>query len=679
MNKTLKTVLPLAVLFLILLFVMPRNSKLRYDYKVGQAWKYETLIAPFDFPILKTEEQMMEELSQNSAPPIPYYRFSGEIENKNLRAAANADLRGSEALRISIVSNLNGIYEKGVVGDDGVVSVSGQAPSELIYVQRGKRASTRPVSEIYRLSDARMALLAGISNDHPEVNVDSVLRATGIYEYLTPNLVYDRETSEIMQAEKIKTVSPTMGFVSAGQLIVSDGELVTPEIAQMLDSYTREYENFLGVRSKPVFLYWLGNGILALILVLLIFLAIHFSNPEIFLQWNQYLYLLLVLAIFLLAAIIVPRVDGGLIWLVPFTLCALLLEPFFDNRLIYMVYAITLLPLLIYSEDPVVVYGVFLAAGMVSVYTFRHFNKGWQQFLNAVITFAVMIAVYMGFRLIDVTGGGMLRITVYLFAAAMLPVAGYPLSYLFERIFNLVSDYRLSELSDTSNSLIQELEKKAPGTFQHSLQVMNMADTAARAIGADVQLVRVGAMYHDIGKLQNPLCFVENESMVNGDATPRYHAGLTPMQSAQDIIRHVQDGVELASRAHLPKAVTDFIRTHHGTTSTGYFYNKYLNDGGDPAFADDFRYPGPRPTTREQIILMLCDSLEAASRTLKDYSPQALDAFVEKIVAGKAEEGQFDEALISVKDLGIVKEVLKGYLSQMYHERIEYPKRKEKK
>ena len=678
-NKRIRNLFPLAVVFLLLLPAMPRNPKLSYDYRVGQAWKYETLIAPFDFPILKTDEQMMEELSRTSVAAIPYYRFSADVENGNLRAAAGVDLKGYENLRISIVSNLNGIYEKGIVGDDGVVSVSRQAQSELIYVQRGKRASTRPVSEVYRLSDARMALLAGVSNDNPGVNVDSVLRAAGVYELVTPNLLYDRETSEIMQAEKTKTVSPTLGFVSAGQLIVSNGEMVTPDIAQMLDSYTREYQNNLGFRNKPAFLYWLGNGLIALALVVLIFLAILFSNPEVFDQRNLYIYLLLVLTIFLLAAIIVPRVESGLIWLVPFTLCALLLEPFFDNRLIYMVYSIVLLPLLIYSESPVVVYGVFLVAGTVSVYTFRHFNKGWQQFLNALITFGVMMLVYMAFRLIDVAGGGMLRITVYLFASALLPVAGYPLSYLFERIFNLVSDYRLAELADTSNPIIQELEKKAPGTFQHSLQVMNMADTAARAIGADVQLVRVGAMYHDIGKIQNPLCFVENESMVNGDVTPRYHADLTPLQSAQDIIRHVQDGVDLAAKAHLPRVVTDFIRTHHGTTRTGYFYNKYMNDGGDPAMAAEFQYPGPRPSSREQIILMLCDSLEAASRTLGDYSPQALDAFVEKIVAGKAEEGQFADADISLKDLGRVKEVLKGYLSQMYHERIEYPKRKEKK
>ena len=673
-----KRIWPLFIVFLLVLVCMPRSSKPAFEYRKGQPWKYESFIAPFDFPILKTQEQIQAELSRSSAPAIPYYRYSAEVENKNLRAASSVDLGEAENLRISLVSSLNGIYEKGVVGDDGIVSSGGETP-EIIYLQRGKRASTRPSTEIYRLSDARLALLASVASDNPEINVDSVFRARGIYDLLTPNLEYDAQTSQLMQAESRSAISPTQGFVSAGQLIVSEGEIVTPEIEQMLDSYCKEYESSLGYANRPAFLYWLGNGLVALALVLLIYLAVQFASPEIFADRRRYLYLLTVLTLFLLAAILVPRGVSGLIYLVPFTLCALLLKPFFSDKLIYMVYGVSLLPLLIYSESPVVVYSVFLLAGVVSIFTFRFFGKGWKQFLNALITYAAMMLLYMGFRLIDVTGGGMLRISVYLFAAAVLPIAGYPLTFLFERIFNLVSPYRLSELADTSNPLLLELEKKAPGTFQHSLQVMNMADAVAREIGADIQLVRVGALYHDIGKSVNPLCFVENESTVTGDATPRYHAELTPMQSAQEIIKHVSDGAEMAEKHHLPKVITDFILTHHGTAHTGYFYTKYLNDGGDPAEADAFRYPGPRPQTREQVILMLCDSIEAASRSLKDYSPAAFDTFVEKIVAGKMAEEQFLEAEISVKDLEKVKEALKAYLSQMYHERIEYPKRKNKK
>ena len=239
-----------------------------------------------------------------------------------------------------------------------------------------------------------------------------------------------------------------------------------------------------------------------------------------------------------------------------------------------------------------------------------------------------------------------------------------------------MSVYRLDELCDTSNPLLHSLEQKAPGTFQHCLQVMNMASAVAGKIGANKQLIRAGALYHDIGKMQNPLCFVENESMlVRGDGQMRYHEGLTPAQSAQDIIRHVSDGLELADKARLPRVIKDFINTHHGTSCVSYFYTKYLNDGGDEAEKNFFCYPGQKPVSREQVILMLCDSIEAASRTLSDYSPETFDKFVEGIVAGKVAEGQLDDAEISVKDLGRVKDALKSYLAQMYHERIAYPKR----
>ena len=242
-----------------------------------------------------------------------------------------------------------------------------------------------------------------------------------------------------------------------------------------------------------------------------------------------------------------------------------------------------------------------------------------------------------------------------------------------------MSNSRLIELCDVSNPLIRQLEQKAPGTFQHSLQVMNMVDTVARAVDANADLVRAGALYHDIGKLNNPLCFIENESLVARDGTPRYHEGMSPEQSAREIIRHVPEGVELAQKNRLPDAIIDFIRSHHGTTTTGYFYNQFLQAGGDPSLAGEFRYPGFKPVSKEQIILMLCDSVEAASRTLTEYTPEAYSAFVERIVAGKMEEGQFEHADISISELGTVKDTLKQYLAQIHHERVVYPERKTRK
>ncbi|MBQ9548527.1 MAG: HDIG domain-containing protein [Bacteroidales bacterium] len=673
-SKSLLHFVPLAALFAVLLLAMPRGGRFSYEYRKGTPWKYETLVAPFDFPVYKSEAQLSEERNAASGQVLPYFRFDEETAVRSLSGLESLDMGGFEALRATISSSLRTLLLRGVA-DDGALSPSA-SQAGLIYIQRDKRAAKYPVSEVYRLSEARARLLADLHAANPACNADSLLRASGAYALLVPDLLYDAQATEYMHSTELRSVSPTSGYVRTGETIVEKGELVTAELAQVLDSYKKEYEQSLG-SNGPVLRYLLGNGILALVLVLMLYFAIRFSNPEILEDKGRYLYLILITGIFLLLSTLVPRIHGTLVYVIPFTLCALFLEAFFDNRLIITVYSICLLPLLFYADSGVVLFVMFLTGGVVSIFCFKYLFKGWRQFLNAFITFLVLFVVYLGFHLTEVANGNLLRVGAALLAGSMLSVAGYPLTYLFERIFNLVSVYRLSELCDTSGKLLQILEKTAPGTFQHSLQVMNMADAAARAIGADTQLIRAGALYHDIGKIQNPLCFVENESMLTGEKQ-RYHSELSPLQSAQDIVRHVSDGLELAHRHYLPSVVSDFIRTHHGTSTVSYFYDKYLTEGGDPAERDSFRYPGPLPVSREQIILMLCDSIEAASRTLKDYSREAFSDFVEQIVAGKMQEGQFDEAGITVRELGIVKEVLKSYLGQMYHERIAYPKRKNK-
>lgn len=660
--------IPPLLIFVIILLVLPRNARLSLDYRKGSPWKYETLVAPFDFPILKTEDQMLEERRKASEQLIPYYKYQESAVEGSIRAAESLDTGDDATLKTALVSALRGIYERGVIGDDGVPGAS-----SVIYIQRDKRAAPRPSSELYLLADARKTLLEGLEAGYPES--DSLLAALAVQDLVVPNLVYDRQTTEQMASSAAFEVSPTAGYVSAGQLIVSEGEIVTAEIAQMLYSYEREHNSNMGV-SKGGFLFWLGNALIALMLCVFFFFAIRSVNPTIFNDRGKYLYLSLIFTVFTVASIVVPRVEPDFVCMVPFVLCALLLEAFFDNKLVIMIYTIVLLPLGIFAEGGRALFPVFLVGGTVSMLTFKYFNKGWRQFVNAIITFAVLFVAFLAFRLTDLVEGNILRIGVNLLISAFLCVAGYPLSYLFEKIFNLVSVYRLGELCDTSNPLLHELEQKAPGTFQHSLQVMNMADAVAGAIGANVQLVRAGALYHDIGKMLNPLCFVENESMLPAEGVKRYHDALSPQQSAQDIIHHITDGAELSRRHRLPSVVTDFILSHHGTSVVRYFFERYLAAGGDPREIADFTYPGRKPVTREQTILMLCDSVEAASRSLKEYTPESFDRFVEGIVAGKMEEGQFSEAEISVKDLDTVKATLKNYLAQMYHGRIEYPKRK---
>lgn len=675
MHRIPRRFFPLALVFAVLVLFMPRTAKFNYDYRKGSPWPYETLVSQFDFPVLKTEEQMMEEREQAGAAIVPYYRYSEEVVAQAVKAAQGLDLGRYNSLRPTIVARLGDIYSKGVISDAKVKLDRGSADvsQEVIYIQRNKRATRYPRSEVYKVSDARSQLVAQMARTHPDINLDSLFKRSGLYDVIVPNLVFDKAMTELGHAESADYISPTSGYVNAEQKIVSKGEIVTPEIAQILDSYKAEYNKAFGYDGPRVLLY-LGNLLIALALVVILYFSVYYTNPGIFEDRNRYFYLLTLFLMAAVAAFLFERTAPNLVFLAPFSITALYLLAFFQKRVVLPVYIVSLLPLLIFSGNGVELFVMFLAAGVVTMETFPHFSRGWLQFVNALIVFAVQLVVFIGFRLIDAGSSAVFLNILQLFIGSMLLVALYPIIYLFERIFNLVSTTRLIELADTNNKLLQELSAKAPGTFQHCLQVMNMADAVARSVDANVPLVRAGALYHDLGKMRNPLCFVENESSTPGAA--KYHDGKTAKESARDIIRHVTDGMEIARAHNLPAVLQDFIWTHHGSSATAYFLNQYLNEGGDPADTADFYYPGRKPTTKEQVILMLCDSIEAASRSLKEFTPSAFDKFVEGIVAGKEKAGQFEEADITVKELNTVKTVLKTYLQQIYHERVEYPKRK---
>lgn len=666
---TFRVIASLLTVAALLVLAMPRTVKLGYEYKRGQAWKYETLVARFDFPVFKTEEQMLREKENLDNGIIPYYKYSEETVLARMKALEALDFGSFSYLKPALSDALSSIFDKGVVPDQGVRQAGQPDPSGIMYIQRNKRAVKVPVSEVYTLTSARTALAAKIP-----AQADSVLAAAGIYDLISPNLTFDQTTTNLVHSESPAAVSPTMGYVNAGQLIVSNGEIVTAEIEQMLDSYRKEYDSNIGY-DGPKVLYWLGNILIALAMVVMLFFAMFIADKRVF-QGNGYYYVLVVFTIFAAGALLVARLGYNFLYLVPFSLAALLLQAFFRGRLIIPVYTVALLPLLIFTHSGIVLFTMNLLAGMVAVYGFKYLGRGWKQFINALVVYAVLMAVYMGFRLLGMVSGDFTRVAVFLFIGSMLNVAGYPLIFLFEKIFNLVSTSRLEELSNHSNPLLRKLELLSPGTFQHSIQVMNMCVAATRAIGGDVPLVRAGALYHDIGKMKNPQCFVENESLVTLDEKSKYHASLDPHQSARDIINHVNDGIELAQHANMPSVVVDFIRTHHGTTLVSFFYDKFVNAGGDPSLKEDFRYTGGKPHSKEQIILMICDTVEAASRTLKSYDSETFDAFVENIVSSKMEQGQFDQADITLREIGIVKSVLKSHLAQIYHERIAYPNRK---
>ncbi len=661
-----KVVIPLVVSFAVLMVLVPRTAKWGYDYSKGQAWRYETLVAQFDFPLLKTTEQIAKEKADLSSTVIPYYKMSTEVVGESFRKIEGMSFADVPGLKSSLVRHLSDIYNKGIIPEI-------QDNVELIYVQKGKRAEKVPVSEVYLLPQARIALLHEVSTDCPEVNVDSVIRSKSIYDLLAVNLVYDEQITALVHSQTQSMVSTTSGFVNAGTIIVNNGELITAEVAQMLDSYKAEYEQSYGY-DKPLAAIWLGNALLVLGILICLYFAIYFSNAMIFKDYNRYLYVVVVFTLIASVELLLIKFAPQWIFIFPFSVAALYLQAFFRTRVIYPVYIATLLPLLLFAENGAAMFMMYLVSGVITLYVFKHFSKGAKQFIAASINFVCTAVLFSAFVITGVINVDYLPTLGLICIGSILQVALHPFVYLLERSFNLVSSTRLQELSDTSNELLRQLEQKAPGTFQHSLQVMNLASAAARAINADEILIKAGALYHDIGKIKNPLCFVENESLTSTDA--KYHADITPLQSAQDIIKHVTDGVELAQAHKLPSVITDFIRTHHGTTCVSFFYDKYLKEGGDPELKKEFLYPGPTPTTKEQVILMLSDSIEAASRTLRDYSQESISALVDRIFAYKIEDGQLEQADITLKEIDTIKIVMQTYLGQMYHERIKYPKRK---
>ena len=662
-----KVYLPLVLLFALLVFVMPRSPKFNYDYRKGTLWMYEDFVSQFDFPLLKSEEQYKAELQKAGSSIVPVYRQDQSVLEAAYSQLSLSDMGEYNDLKPAVNASLGRIYSKGVLPRNAAVE-----PAGFMYVQKDVRASKIPFSEVYTTESAASVLRQSLPSEMPESVADSLFNAV-LAGLVNADLVFDRQLTDLIHEENVALVSPTMGVIKAGQTLVSQGELITEEVEQMLDSYKAEYEANVGYTGSPV-LQWAGNSLVALFLVVLLFFAIYFCNYHIFEKYNKYLYVLLVFALSAVTSFVVAQTEPRYFYMVPYTLIALYLLAFFSRRLVFTVYFISLLPMLISAPEGIELFFIYLCGGVVVIYVFDYFNRGWLQFVSALITFAVMALVWMSFRLADgVDTFTTFRPLGHLSLAALLAVAGYPLIYLFEKMFMLVSSSKLVELSDTSRPLLRMLADKAPGTFQHSLQVMNLSDAVARSIDANIPLIRAAALYHDIGKIANPQCFTENE-------TPgvRYHEGLTPKESAQEIIRHVSDGLALADKYGVPGVLKDFIRSHHGTTCTAYFLTQYLNAGGDPAETEEFYYNGVKPVTREQVILMLCDAVEAASRSLKDYSEQSISALVDKIVDGKADDGQLSDSDISLREVNRIKEVMKSYLKQMYHSRVSYPKREAK-
>ena len=641
-----KVYLPLVLTLIFFVLMLPRSPRFSYEYKKGEHWMYETLVAEFDFPILKTDGQLKAEKDSAKLAKVPYFEKKAHVLDSVLARFDGAD---------SVITH---VYSKGVFDPDDSPYYAG-LPEDAVcaLVLLGQEESKVPVQEVFTVQGAREYLQAHLAET---LDIDALI---------VPDLEYNRNLTDEKYSDRIFHPSRTSNYISRTEVIVEKGELITDDIANLLDSYKAEFDRSVGYSGNSKAL-WAGLVIVALAMVVLFFFTLYFVDYNIFTQYNKYLYVLLLYVLFsALTFLLYSRGDVDLYYMIPYSLMAMLMMAFFRKGFVMIMYFITLLPLLIVTSGTVSVFFMHLVAGITGMYIYQTLNKGFRQFVGTFIVYIIMSVVWIGFCLIfDNVGSWYLLL--YIALGAGLAIAGYPLIYLFERLFMLVSSDKLVELSDTSNTLLRLLADKAPGTFHHSLQVMNLADAAARAIDANVPLVRAAALYHDIGKINNPQCFTENE--VQG---VKVHEGLTPKESAQLIIKHVSDGLALAEKYNLPKVLREFIESHHGTTSASYFLTKYLNEGGDPEDVADFKYDGVKPLTKEQVILMLSDAVEAASRSLKDYSGDNISKLVDRIMDGKAADGQFDEADITLKELNTVREVMKAFLQQVYHSRIAYPKR----
>lgn len=662
-----KVYLPLILMLIFFVFMLPRSPRFGYEYKKGEYWMYETLYAEFDFPILKTDKQLEAEKDHVKNTRIPYFNINVDAVDSALARLHRMPSFGNDTSGLQLEDSiLTFMYSKGIFDSKGLNQCKEE--KECAVVLDDFKEVKLPVQEVFTVESATEYLKSALRTAEA-ADVDSIYVAMDLKSLVIPNMEYNQNLTDDKFNERMYHPSSTSNYISRSQVIVEKGELITDQIANLLDSYKAEFDRSVGYSGTSAAM-WTGLIIVALIMVVIFFFTLYFCEYRIFTQYNRYLYVLLLYVLFSTITFVMAREEVDVYYMIPYSLMAMYMMAFFRKGFVMIMYFITLLPLLIATSGTVSVFFIQLVAGFMGIYVYQKLDKGWLQFVGSFAIYLIMITVWLGFCLIFDNLGDW-HILLYLALSAGLAIAGYPLIYLFERLFMLVSSAKLVELSDTSNTLLRMLADKAPGTFHHSLQVMNLSDAAARAIDANIPLVRAAALYHDIGKITNPQCFTENEA-----PGVKVHEGLSPRESAQLIIRHVADGVALAEKHRLPKVLKDFIVTHHGTTCASYFYTKYLNDGGDPNDVADFYYDGVKPRTKEQVILMISDAVEAASRSLKDYSKESISALVDRIIDGKAGDGQLSEAEISLKELSIIREVMKTFLQQVYHSRIEYPKRK---
>ena len=680
MKKTLSTLsrnqsllykgfLFIAATFLIL-YLFPKAGQFKYDFQKGKPWQYENLYAPFSFTIKKDAVSLASEKEQIVNNAVPYFNMDMAVVTtvtKEFYRLLDEAYQNSffRVPKLSIQSKgaaiIDQIYKHGIVNE-----LYSYDPDKLVYLKSSNEIDEVTFHQIVSFDNIESIVKAATSLETISPSIDLLEKTLKIV--IKPNVSLNTKLTQAAIDDEVNAMNPNKGIIEKSGRIIAKGELVDTDAYQILDSLKAEYQSQVWTKSNYLWLL-VGYGLLVMLVLLMLLLFLKKYRPEIYKNNTKVTFIFFNVLLMVLLTTIVVKMDAKYVYVVPLCILPLILKAFFDPRLGLFVHVLTVLLLGFIVPNSFEYLFLQIIAGIVTILTVSELYKRANLFISvAQITFIYIIG-YFAFVLIQ--EGNIYEfewvIFGYFVLCGLATLFAHPLIYFYEKLFGLVSDVSLLELSDTNSKLLKELSNKAPGTFHHSLNVANLAEAAAQEIGANSMLVRVGALYHDIGKMASPTFFIEDQlSGINA------HDELDPKESASIIINHVIDGIEIARKYNLPDRIIDFIRTHHGTSMVYYFYKKELETQGQ-ANKEDFKYPGPIPFSKETAILMMADSVEAASKSLKEPTSTKIDVFVEKIIDAQMEQGQFLNADVTFKDIELIKKVLKKKLNNMFHLRVEYP------
>lgn len=683
----------LAAFILVLFF--PREGKFKYEFKQGMPWMHESLIAPFSFPIYKNELELKQEKDSLRSNIKPHFRFNDvktrllldEIkqgaEVKLSRAAEKFQHLPDSRESIDLYSNnlINSLHTYfGEILSIGIIPEEfpefASKNVQTIVIVKQDIAENFQLSEVMTAKQAAFKLLTLLKQiEQPsDIPVDffvTFFESFNLQLYVKENLDYDKVLTDTKNKIELENVSISFGMVAEGEKIINRGEIVNVEKYKILESYKKAYEAQLG-EGYSFTLLLTGQLLIVLLTMSVLFLFILLYRREVLKSLTQTIFVLLMIVLFVVIASLTIQFKNIHLYFIPFALLPIIVRTFYDSRLAIFIHMTTILLIGFIAPNGFEFVYIQFIAGVVAIFSMQNARKRSQLFKSAFFVFLTYSIISIGLALLH--EGNLNSVKwfsfVWLLGNAVLLLASYPLIYLFEKLFGFLSDLTLLELSDTNNPLLRDLAAKAPGTFQHSMQVANLAEEAIYTIGGNPLLIRTGALYHDIGKMSNPAYFIENQQ---SDFNP--HDNLPFEESADIIISHVTEGVKMARKHNLPQPIIDFIQTHHGTTRVQYFYKSFLKKYPDEeADVKRFTYPGPIPFTKELAVLMMADSVEAASRSMKKYSEETISDLVDNLINYQQLENQYDDSDITFKEVSKVKEIFKNKLKNIYHHRIEYPK-----